>query len=95
MKAKLLQLKSNARHYFEMCLIGIVGLFVISALAFQLTMLGLEMAGKTEITRAVGNWFSWHFDGRFKNSPENILYNAEDHICVESFTNEVKIVKLA
>ena len=95
MKAKLLHLKSNARHYFEMCLIGIVGLFILSALAFQLTMLGLEMAGKTETTMAIGNWFSWHFDGRFKNSPENIMYNAEDHIWVESVTNEVKIGKLA
>lgn len=95
MKAKLLQLKSNARHYFEMCLIGIVGLIVASALAFQVTMITLEMSGKTEITRAVGNWFSWHFDGRFKNSPENILYNAEDHIWVESVENKVKIGKLA
>jgi hypothetical protein len=95
MKAKLLQLKSNARHYFEMCLIGIVGLIVASALTFQVTMISLEMAGKTEITRAVGNWFAWHFDGRFKNSPENILYKAEDHIWVESVTNEVKIGKLA
>ena len=95
MKAKLLQLKSNARHYFEMCLIGFVGLIVASALAFQVTMICLEAAGKTEITRAVGNWFSWHFDGRFKNSPENILYKASDHIWVESVTNEVKIGKLA
>ena len=95
MKAKLLQLKSNARHYFEMCLISIVGLIVASALTFQVTMISLEMAGKTEITRAVGNWFSWHFDGRFKNSPENILYKASDHIWVESVTNEVKIGKLA
>jgi hypothetical protein len=95
MKAKLLQLKSNARHYFEMCLIGIVGLFILAALTFQLTMLGLEMAGKTETTMAIGNWFSWHFDGRFKNNPENIMYNAEDHIWVESVTNEVKIGKLA
>jgi hypothetical protein len=95
MKAKLLQLKSNARHYFEMCLIGIAGLIVVSALAFQVTMICLEAAGKTEITRAVGNWFSWHFDGRFKNSPENILYKASDHIWVESVTNEVKIGKLA
>ena len=95
MKAKLLQLKSNARHYFEMCLISIVGLIVASALTFQVTMISLEMAGKTEITRAVGNWFSWHFDGRFKNSSENILYKASDHIWVESVTNEVKIGKLA
>jgi len=92
MKAKLLQLKSNARHYFEMCLISIVGLIVASALTFQVTMISLEMAGKTEITRAVGNWFSWHFDGRFKNSPENILYKAEDHIWFDPFTNKFKIV---
>ena len=95
MKAKLLQLKSNWRHYFEMGLISFVALLIISALTFQVTMISLEMAGKTEITRAVGNWFAWHFDGRFKNSPENILYKAEDHIWVESVTNEVKIGKLA
>jgi hypothetical protein len=95
MKAKLLQLKSNARHYFEMCLIGFVGLWVVSALLFQITMIGLEAAGKTDTTQAISNWFSWHFDGRFKNSPENIMYKAEDHIWVESVTNEVKIGKLA
>ena len=95
MKAKLLQLKSNARHYFEMCLISFVGLWVISALAFQIIMIGLEVSGKTETTQAISNWFSWHFDGRFKNSPENILYKASDHIWVESVTNEVKIGKLA
>jgi hypothetical protein len=95
MKAKLLQLKSNWRHYFEMCLISLVGAWVILALAFELTMIGFEVAGKTEVTRAVGNWFDWHFNGQFKNSPENIMYNAEDHIWVESVTNEVKIGKLA
>jgi hypothetical protein len=95
MKAKLLHLKSNARHYFEMCLIGFVGLWVVSALLFEVFMIGLEATGKTETTQAISNWFSWHFDGRFKNSPENILYKAEDHIWVESVTNEVKIGKLA
>ena len=95
MKAKLLQLKSNWRHYFEIGLISFVALWVISALLFEVTMIGLETAGKTETTRAVANWFSWHFDGRFKNSPENILYKASDHIWVESVTNEVKIGKLA
>jgi hypothetical protein len=33
------------------------------ALLFQVTMIGLEVAGKTETTRAVANWFSWKFDG--------------------------------
>jgi len=95
MKAKLLHLKSNARYYFEKCLIGFVGLWVVAALLFEVTMITLEMSGKTETTQAISNWFSWHFDGRFKNSPENIMYNAEDHIWVESVTNEVKIGKLA
>ena len=41
------------------------------------------------------NWIEWRIDGTFKNSPENIWYNAEDHMWVESVTNEVKIGKLA
>jgi hypothetical protein len=53
------------------------------------------MAGKTELTRDIVNWIEWRIDGTFKNSPENIWYNAEDHIWVESVTNEVKIGKLA
>jgi hypothetical protein len=95
MKAKLLSLKQNWHEISQWIALSIVGLIVVSALVFQLTMLGLHLAGKTETVNAIGNWFSWHFDGRFKNSPENILYNAEEHIWVESVTNEVKIGKLA
>ena len=95
MKAKLLSLKQNWHQISQWVALSIVGLIVVSALAFQLTMLGLHLAGKTEMVNAIGNWFTWHFDGRFKNSPENILYNAEEHIWVESVTNEVKIGKLA
>ena len=58
-------------------------------------MITLEFSGKAEMIRDISNWFTWHFDGRFKNSPENIMYTAEDHIWVESVTNEVKIGKLA
>jgi len=95
MKAKLLSLKQNWHEISQWIAISIVGLIVMSALAFQLTMLGLEMAGKTETTRAIGNWFSWKFDGTFKNDPMNIWYNAEDHIWVESVENKVKVGKLA
>jgi hypothetical protein len=55
----------------------------------------LEFAGKTETTRDVTNWIMWRIDGTFKNSPENIWYNANDHIWVESVENKVKIGKLA
>ena len=47
------------------------------------------------MTRDISNWISWRVDGTFKNSPENIWYNANDHIWVESVENKVKIGKLA
>jgi len=37
----------------------------------------------------------WRVDGTFKNNPNNIWYEAEDHIWVESVENQVKIGKLA
>ena len=95
MKAKLLQLKSNARHYFQMCLIGFVGLWVVSALLFELYGIGLHFFGSEGQEQTLANEFSWKFDGTFKNSPGNIWYRANEHIWVESVTNEVKIGKLA
>jgi hypothetical protein len=69
--------------------------WIIFALCFQLTMVYLHFAGKEETTQTIVNWFDHTFDGRFKNSPGNIMYNAEDHIWVESVENQVKIGKLA
>jgi hypothetical protein len=94
MKAKLLSLKQNWQEVSQLILISLVGLFVISALLFQLTMLGLHFSG-SDLPTKIGNEFSWKFDGTFKNSPGNIWYNAEEHIWVESVENKVKIGKLA
>ena len=69
--------------------------WVIFAMIFGIFMAILEFSGQREITRDISNWISWRIDGTFKNSPENIFYNAEDHIWVESVTNEVKMGKLA
>ena len=69
--------------------------WVIFAVLFGIFMTALEFSGNREITRNVSNWIMWRIDGTFKNSPENIFYKAEDHIWVESVTNEVKIGKLA
>ena len=71
------------------------GFWVVFALCFQLFFVYLELSGKHELQRNIVNWIEWRIDGTFKNSPENIWYNAEDHIWVESVTNEVKIGKLA
>lgn len=95
MKQKVTVLVSTAGDYIKWIFLSLVGIFIICALLFQLTMIGLEVAGKTETTRAIVNWFNWHFDGRFKNSPENIMYNAEEHIYVSSVNNYVKVGKLA
>jgi hypothetical protein len=95
MKAKLLQLKQNWRDTLTMVFLSLVGIWIVFALLFQLTMVGIHFAGKTELETDIANEFSWKFDGTFKNSPGNIWYNAEDHIWVESVTNEVKIGKLA
>lgn len=72
----------------------LVGL-VIAALGFQLSMVYLQVSGKHETIREIVNWFDTKFDGRYKNDPASVWYAAEDHIWVESVTNEVKMGKLA
>jgi hypothetical protein len=94
MKAKLLQLKQNWRDTLALVFLSLVGIWIVFALLFQLTMVGIHFAGKTQLETDIANWFTWKFDGRFKNDPMNIWYDADDHIWVESVTNEVKIGKL-
>jgi hypothetical protein len=58
-------------------------------------MVYLHFTEQVETTQKIVDWFDHHLDGRYKNMPGNIMYNAEDHIWVESVTNQVKIGKLA
>jgi hypothetical protein len=76
-------------------LTSLVVFWIAFALCFQLFFVYLEFSGKQETARNVANWIMWRIDGTFKNSPENIWYDADDHMWVESVTNEVKIGKLA
>jgi hypothetical protein len=94
MKAKLLELKENWNDIFISFLAYIGIVWVVIALLFQLTMVGLHYTG-SDIPTQVGNWFDHKFNGSFKNMPGNIWYNADEHIWIESVTNEVKIGKLA
>ena len=75
--------------------LSLVGLWIIFALCFQLFFVYLEFSGKHELQRNIVNWIEWRIDGTFKNNPENIWYEAEDHIWVETVENKVKIGKLA
>jgi hypothetical protein len=79
---------------FKMFLLG-VGLFIGLAFIFQVFMMILTFSGKEEQIRQISNEIMWRIDGTFKNNPDNIWYNAEEHIWVESVENQVKIGKLA
>jgi hypothetical protein len=79
---------------FKTFLIG-VGAFIGFALLFQLFFVFLHFSGKEEWARDISNEITWKIDGRFKNSPGNIWYNAEEHLWVENVENQVKIGKLA
>ena len=79
---------------FKMFLLG-VGLFIGLAFAFQVFMVFLEFSGRQEWAAQIANEISWRIDGTFKNNPDNIWYNEEEHIWVESVENQVKIGKLA
>ena len=69
--------------------------FVVLALLFQLFFVFLEVSGRQEWATQITNEITHRIDGTFKNSPENIWYEAEDHIWVEAVENQVKIGKLA
>ena len=69
--------------------------FVMLAFLTQVTFVILTALGKDELIQKAVTAFNHTFDGRFKNSPGNVLYNADEHVWVESETNNVKIGKLA
>ena len=85
----------NARDKALMAFMGLVGLWILFALCFQLFFVYLHFSGKDDLATKISNEITWKIDGTFKNSPDNIWYNAEDHIWVESVENQVKIGKLA
>ena len=95
MVAKLLKAKDFIAEKIIWAFLSLFGLWLLFALSLMFYSLYLEFTGNDQALQDMSNQFSWKFDGPFKNSPENIWYEAEDHIWVESVTNEVKIGKLA
>ena len=79
---------------FKMFLLG-VGLFIGLALIFQLFFVFLQISGREQWATQIANDITHRIDGTFKNNPENIWYQEEDHIWVETVENQVKIGKLA
>ena len=77
---------------FKMFLFGVVA-FVSLALLFQVFMVYLELSGKEEQIRQIVNELTTRIDGRWSDNPNNIWYQAEDHVWVEGVENQVKIGK--
>ena len=73
----------------------LVLVFVILALATQVTFLALEFSGHSNTTARIAHELDWKLNGTFKNSPGNIWYNAEEHIWIDGVTNNVKVGALA
>jgi len=95
MKQKVAALRVSAKQYTEWVILVLVGLWLAFALLLMVYSIFLEVSGKQETLQNMSNWFNWKFDGTFKNSPENIMYNAADHVYVSSVNNYVKVGKLA
>lgn len=74
--------------------ISFVGVWIIIALFIQVTFLVLHFAGREDLTTKAANWFTWTFDGRFKNSPGNIWYQAPT-VSIGTITNKVKLGPVA
>ena len=73
----------------------LVGIWIAFALCFQLFFVYLHFSGHDDLGTRISNEIMWRIDGTFKNNPDNIWYNEEEHIWVESVENQVKIGKLA
>lgn len=91
---KVKSLTLNARDIILQGFVIFVLLWVSLALLIQVTALILHFSGNDEL---LNNWstnLEHRIDGRFKNNPNNIMYNQDNTIWVDGVVNNVKIGKL-
>jgi hypothetical protein len=89
--ALALGLKERAIYFLLAPFLAFIGL----AFLFQVFFVILQFSGNENLATQIANEITWRIDGTFKNNPDNIWYEADEHIWVESVTNNVKIGKLA
>lgn len=92
---KIKALTYNIKEKLFFIFLSLVLVFIGLAFLMQLSFMILEFSGNSDIATKIAREISWRIDGTFKNNPDNIWYEEEDHIWVESVTNQVKIGKLA
>ena len=95
MRQKAISLVESIRDRIAYIFLALVGTFIGLAFLFQVFFIYLEFSGNAERAAQIAKEIQWRIDGTFKNSPDNIWYNAEEHIYVQNVTNLVKVGKLA
>jgi hypothetical protein len=95
MRAVLVNYTQKIGDLIAKIFIGIVCLWMVFALSIQVYMVYLHFSGQEDKTLAISNWFSWKFDGTFKNDPGNIWYEAPKKIDISAVTNKVVVGSLA
>lgn len=95
MRALIINYSNRLGDFIAKLFIGLVCLWVTFALCFQVYMVYLEFAGKTETTRAIVDWFDVTFDGRWSHDPRSIWYEEPKKIDISSVTNKVVVGSLA
>lgn len=95
MRAVIINYSNKLGDFIAKLFVGLVCLWVMFALSFQVYMIYLEFSGKTETTRAIVNWFDVTFDGRWSNDPRNIWYEEPKKIDISSVSNKVVVGSLA
>jgi len=95
MKQKAIALVDNLKEKIVYVLLIAVGAFIACAFITQVYFVYLEFSGNGEKATQLANELTWKIDGTFKNSPDNIWYDPNEHIYVQNVTNLVKVGKLA
>ena len=89
--ALALGLKERAIYFILAPFLTFIGL----AFLFQVFFVILQFSGNENLATQIANEITWRIDGTFKNNPDNIWYEADEHMWVENVENKVKIGKLA
>jgi hypothetical protein len=95
MKQKISAIAIGLRDKLALGFLILVGAIIIGALVTQLYFVYCQIFKSYDENIQMANNLTHKIDGTFKNDPNNIWYNANDHIWVQSVTNKVVIGKLA
>jgi hypothetical protein len=82
-------------NYLASLIVWMCASIVALAFSFQVFMTYLHFSNQNELTQSIVNWLTIKLDGGWKDNPNSIWYDADDHIWIQSVTNDVKIGKLA